>query len=71
MFVQWALLIVCSIVLNMIFNVVKRLKVELNYQVVAPDEPLNTVDFKNQLGHSKHTFTPLTATIYSAVAKSQ
>lgn len=71
MFVQWALLIVCSIVLNMIFNVVKKLKVELNYQVVARDEPLNTVDFKNQLGHSKHTFTPVTATIYSAFAKSQ
>jgi hypothetical protein len=65
MLIQWVLLIVIAIVLNMIFNIVKRIKFSLADQPVVPNQPLNSVDSRNQIGRGMREYDPLAATVYA------
>jgi len=67
MFVQWALLILCAIVLNMIFNIAKRIKPALDRETVK-NEPLNTVLPGQQLGRRYHDDV-VSTTVYTELLK--
>jgi hypothetical protein len=53
MFAIWVLLILCTIPLDMIFNIAKRIKPALDRETVK-NEPLNTVLTGQQLGRRYH-----------------
>ena len=65
MLIQWVLLIVIAIVLNMIFNIVKRIKFSLADQPVVPNQPLNSVDSRNQIGRGMREYDPVAAIVYA------